>query len=605
MSFFKELKERNVVKVGAIYAITGWLVIQVASTVFPQFGIPDWAGRLVTLLIALGFPIALVMAWALELTPEGIKRAESSVGEKRMWSISIVLALIAIAWFEFGTPGQGTGVEDAAPKSIAVLPFVDLSPEQDQEWFTDGLTEEVLNSLARTPDLLVSSRTSSFSYKNSEKPLTVIADELGVAHVLEGSVRRVGDKIRVTSQLIRAKDGFHLWSENIDGDASDIIEIQERVATEIARAMDTAMDPKALEEMMAAGTRSVRAYELYLKANAVREAAFVSGELSLNRDILDYLKQAVEEDPTFPAAWQALASYWFGSLELTRQGLRTVTESYEERRENFAEAINMAIQHARNPVDRLDYEYTRALVLRDWRTALEKLRAYMAERPNDQENCGNLGTMAVRLSDQAVAREAIAICQKQTETGVEPAETAATMIIFAHRAGIHEFTLPMYEKYKKDIRKKVTTSYQYHRALLWAGELEAATELYPLLRNPNYTYRHIPMMRQACAEGRRADAEAVFEKLQEQDNDANSITARWLAFMMLGEEDKAEAIVSEFDTPELADLQTAWLLYPQFDPKPHPYLMEILERNQVTRSPVRAETFRCPPADGQLEEDAE
>ena len=155
--------------------------------------------------------------------------------------------------------------EASAPKSIAVLPFADLSQAQDQEWFADGLTEEILNALAKTPDLLVSSRTSSFRYKGSTLDIPDIAKELGVAHVLEGSVRSSSNRIRVTAQLIRASDGFHIWSENYDRDLADMIEIQEDLALNIANALETTMDPEALAAMLNTGTRSVEAYEAYLR----------------------------------------------------------------------------------------------------------------------------------------------------------------------------------------------------------------------------------------------------------------------------------------------------------------------------------------------------
>ncbi|MEJ2273923.1 MAG: FlgO family outer membrane protein, partial [Woeseiaceae bacterium] len=271
--FLDELKRRNVVRVGIAYIVVGWLVFQVGEVLFPTFGAPEWIFKSVILLIALGFPFALVFAWAFELTPEGVKKTEEvdasasitpSTG-KRLNQITIVALVVALGYFVWQSqaedPAGETGsepvghavaaaVEETAEavtsaqiqhtppgqKTIAVLPFVNMSSSEEQEWFADGLTEEILNALARTPDLLVAARTSSFVYKDSDKEVTEIADSLGVAHVLEGSVRRSGDRLRVTAQLIRAGDGFHLWSQTYDRDFADLIDIQENVAFEIANA---------------------------------------------------------------------------------------------------------------------------------------------------------------------------------------------------------------------------------------------------------------------------------------------------------------------------------------------------------------------------------
>ena len=291
--FFDELKRRNVVRVGFAYLVVGWLVFQVGEVLFPTFGAPDWVFKSLILLIALGFPFALLFAWAFELTPEGIKKTEEvdastsitpNTGKKLNY-VTIAALVVALAYFIWERQ-SGHDVVDPMPevaavehqavetiaaekkgpgaRTIAVLPFVNMSSDKEQEWFADGLTEEILNSLARTPDLLVSARTSSFAYKGSSKDITEIADALGVAHVLEGSVRRSSDRIRVTAQLIRAKDGFHLWSENYDRDFADLIDIQENVAFAIASALETAMDPEALARMVSAGTASIPAYEAYL-----------------------------------------------------------------------------------------------------------------------------------------------------------------------------------------------------------------------------------------------------------------------------------------------------------------------------------------------------
>src|SRR6056297_1855717 len=295
MSFFAELKRRKVVRVAVVYAATAFAVLQGADIMLPQMGVPEWGLSLVVALIVLGFPIALVLGWALELTPEGIKRTEATpsesseaatpalLGKRTLFASALLVVLglgIGAGWFlrPVGAPEAIPAEESAAApvatatavadKTIAVLPFADFSPARDHESFADGLTEETLNALARTPDLLVTARTSSFRYKDSTLDVPQIAAELGVAHVLEGSIRSTPQRIRVTAQLIRAADGFHLWSQTYDRDPADMIEIQEDLARNIALAMETTMDPQALSDMARVGTRSVEAYQAYIRGIA-------------------------------------------------------------------------------------------------------------------------------------------------------------------------------------------------------------------------------------------------------------------------------------------------------------------------------------------------
>jgi TolB-like protein len=290
MSLFSELKRRNVFRVAIAYLIASWLLLQLADILIPMLTLPEWVARLIFLLLLILFIPTLIGAWALELTPEGLK-LEKDVDRdasitpntgKKLNAVTIgVLALAVVVLMidkVYLSNDSSPDVTASVDKSIAVLPFADLSQAQDQEWFADGLAEEILNALARTPDLMVASRTSTFAYKGSDKDLRVIANELGVAHVLEGSVRRAGERLRVTAQLIRASDGFHLWSENYDRDAADVIDMQEDLAIKIAGAMETTMDPEALKNMLSAGTQSVDAYQAYLRGIAIQIQVAASGE---------------------------------------------------------------------------------------------------------------------------------------------------------------------------------------------------------------------------------------------------------------------------------------------------------------------------------------
>ena len=250
MSFFTELKRRNVIRVGVAYAVAAWVLLQVFDVIGEILELPSWGGKLILTILVIGFFVALIVAWAYELTPEGVK-LESEVDRKTSNTAStgqklniaiIVLMTVAIGYLLFdklylssrsvdlNNPGPTTsdtrraktGRITSGPDnvSIAVLPFVDLSQEGNQEWFANGSAEEIINALVRIPDLRVAARTSSFRYRDSDKTVMEIGTELGVAHVLEGSVRSSADRIRVTVQMIRTEDGFHVWSDNYDRESA-------------------------------------------------------------------------------------------------------------------------------------------------------------------------------------------------------------------------------------------------------------------------------------------------------------------------------------------------------------------------------------------------
>ncbi|NNE06718.1 MAG: adenylyl cyclase, partial [Xanthomonadales bacterium] len=292
MSLLEELKRRNVIRVAVAYVVVAWLLAQVLELVFDSFGTPDWVMKTVLALLAAGLALAVFFAWAFELTPEGLKRekevdrAQSITGQtgQKLNRVIIALMALALAYFAYdkfvlgGPPDAATldsAAQAAAPaatqttpepeKSIAVLPFVDMSPEQDQDYFTDGLTENLLNALARLNELKVAGRTSSFAFKGKNEDLRSIGAQLGVAHVLEGSVQKSGERVRITAQLINAEDGYHLWSESYDRTLDDIFAVQDEIANEVAQAMQIALLGNRIESPPADSQHSGTAYNLYLK----------------------------------------------------------------------------------------------------------------------------------------------------------------------------------------------------------------------------------------------------------------------------------------------------------------------------------------------------
>jgi len=280
--FFEELKRRNVFKVATAYGIVSWLLIQISDTVFPRLHLPDWTVTFVIILVLIGFPIALIFTWSFELTPEGIKKTEE-VDKNRSFTkrtgaklnrIIIGVLILALGYFiyesRFSKSSEttesviATSENTTVEQSVAVLPFADLSEKKDQEWFSDGLTEEILNSLARLPQLKVASRTSAFEFKGTNEDIKIIADKLGVAHIVEGSVRRIGDQLKLTAQLIRASDGFHIWSQTYDRSTADLFEVQEDIAEKIANALDIYLDEQKRQLMFSLNGNRYYLYFLVL-----------------------------------------------------------------------------------------------------------------------------------------------------------------------------------------------------------------------------------------------------------------------------------------------------------------------------------------------------
>ncbi|MGA9573075.1 MAG: hypothetical protein WBS20_03910, partial [Lysobacterales bacterium] len=326
MSLFKELKRRNVFRVGIAYTVATWLLIQVTDTVFPRIGLPDSAVTLVIALLMIGFIPALIFAWAFEMTPDGLKREKDvdrdesitpQTGRKldRMiiGIMAVVIAYLVLDRFVLTddakpstqpTETQTAAVEPAKDEgpSVAVLPFVNMSGDADNEYFSDGLTETLLNMLAQLPDLRVAARTSSFAFKGKDVGIPEIAKALNVAHVLEGSVQKSGNRVRITAQLIRAGDGFHVWSKNYDRTLEDIFAIQDEIATDVAGVLDKAL-LNGGATIAHIETSDVGAYDTYLRA--MKQQAIGSyGSLS-NAESL--FKQALGADPGFIDAKLGLA----------------------------------------------------------------------------------------------------------------------------------------------------------------------------------------------------------------------------------------------------------------------------------------------------------
>ena len=313
-SFFQELKRRNVFKIAVSYAVVGWLLIQVATQTLPFFEIPVWVIRLVIVVVIVGFPISLIVAWAFQLTPEGIKRDEAaSDGPPRTkgsqaW-IYIVIAgcFLSVGLFLLGryTASKTTSTESNSGKSIAVLPFENRSEDKANAYFADGIQDEILTRLAKIGDLKVISRTSTMRYKSSPENLSEIAKQLGVEHVLEGSVQKAGEQVRVTVQLIRGATDTHVWAETYDRKLGDILAVESEIAETIARALNATLTPHEQQAVSAKPTNNAAAYEEYLRGLALwNKATSLPGDTD---EIVRHLSQAVELDPKFALGWSFLS----------------------------------------------------------------------------------------------------------------------------------------------------------------------------------------------------------------------------------------------------------------------------------------------------------
>jgi len=335
VSVFNELKRRNVLRVAAAYVVVAWAIIQVTVTLRELFpGTPLWIGQTLSVLLALGVVPVLLFAWFYELTPEGFKR-DSEVGDNRSYAdatgrkliyVTVAAIIIGVAFFawtrdpEEPLVAQSTPAQEITANSVAVLPFVNMSADPDNEYFSDGLTETLLHLLAQVRDLKVAARTSSFAFKGKDNDIRAIGVALGVAHVLEGSVQRTGDRIRITAQLIRAADGFHVWSENYDRDLTDIFVLQDDIAEQVGvQLLASVLNPAEAVRRRGIGTRNIQAYDLYLRARAETHRANFAALQSAE----GYLRAALVEDPDFIDARAQLASL----LELqVSVGMRPFTE---------------------------------------------------------------------------------------------------------------------------------------------------------------------------------------------------------------------------------------------------------------------------------------
>ena len=353
-AFFGELKRRNVYKVAVAYGVVGWLLIQVATQVFPFLEIPNWAIRLVILVIAVGFPVALLIAWAFELTPEGIKRTEVADAARQhshggVWIVVVlVAATLSLGLFLLGryTAGRGTTrlseVATVVPgKSIAVLPLINESGDPKDEYFSDGLSEELIAALAQISGLKVIGRSSSFRFKDRTEEPKTIGEKLGVSTLLEGTVRKQGDRVRIVAELINAADGIEVWNRTFDHELKDIFAVQQEIAKAVAESLRvTLLGSEEKSAQMA--TNSVEAHNAYLQGHfySVRRNA------EDYRKAIDYFDQAIQLDSSYALAYAERSEVWTVMGDLTGQRSTAFSKARSDAEKAVAIAPSLAEAHA-------------------------------------------------------------------------------------------------------------------------------------------------------------------------------------------------------------------------------------------------------------------
>lgn len=435
MSFITELKRRNVVRMALLYAVAGWVILQIADVLFEQLGVPPWAFRLVFGLLLLGFPVALIFSWIFELTPEGLKRTEdvapgeSVVGHtgQRMNVLIVVLLVIAIGLLvadrffpsgdvagaelaktdELPVSGEPSGATAAPEATIAVLPFVNMSDDPENEYFSDGLSEELLNTLVKNGGLKVTGRTSSFAFRGQNVDLREIGDVLNVANVLEGSVRKAGNRVRITAQLVETRNGYHLWSETFDRELDDIFAIQAEIAAQVANAMHVTL----LGESSVVESSDPKAYEEYLRGVYVLQRN--PDELEPLNRAQAHFEKALAIDPEYVDALAGMFRVWDRK---NRNGLGEFLESFERMEQIAGELERLAPDNDRTlsaigRIATVNFDYARSAeylgkaaarypasvaVLGEYATALSILRRY-PEAIEIIEKAGSLDPLSLDI----------------------------------------------------------------------------------------------------------------------------------------------------------------------------------------------------------------
>jgi adenylate cyclase len=553
MNFFSELKRRNVYKVAVAYLVVAWLVIQAASILLPTFDAPSWAMKVIVLLLVLGFPAALIFSWAFEITPEGIVReteveATKSITRKtgrKIVAITTVLAVIAAGLFVFqllrtrstsAFAGPSADRSSSLPagavpnKSIAVLPFDNLSRDPDNAYFCEGVQDEILTRLAKVADLKVISRTSTQHFKSAPENLPEIAKKLGVMHILEGSVQKAGDRVRVNVQLINAMNDAHLWADTFDRQLTDIFAVESEIAKTIAETLQARITGSEKSSIAKAPTTNPEAYELYLKGRFFwnkRSGADL-------RKAIDYFNQAIAKDPKYALAYTGLADSYMLLPNYDFSGT-PVRESIAPARVAIEKALDLDDSLAeayasRGLLDTVELQLERAVV--DFARAIELKPNYATAH-----HWLMLGQLALGRFDPALAEGKRAL-------ELDPLSVIINADVSWTYACAHQF-----DEAEKRVRKTLEIDPRFFLAHYYLGGIlqlqghlnEAIPEFQKSVDLNNDAYS-IAMLGQAYArDGQKAEAQKILARLTEESKSRYVSPYAW-ALLYNGFGDKERAI---------------------------------------------------------------
>jgi TolB-like protein/Tfp pilus assembly protein PilF len=374
-NFFGELKRRNVYKVAIAYAVVAWLLMQAASQIFPFFEIPNWAVRLVVLLLIMGFPVALILAWAFELTPEGLKRTEVAdelprkSQRNRAWIYVVIIAgAVAASLFFFGRYTSLKQGAEMSEKSIAVLPFENRSEDKANAYFAEGVQDEILTRLSKIADLKVTSHTSTQHYKSVPENLAEIAKQLGVAHILEGSVQKSGDAVRVNVQLIKVANNSHVWAETFDRKLTDIFSVESDVAKAIADQLRAHITRQEEQVIAAKPTKNIEAYDAYLRGRYFWNKRTSDGI----KHAIEHFQQSIERDPDFALGHAGLADSY---IALTFYNFAAPHETMPKAKESAITALalddTLAEAHASLAHILMNYDWNWSAAEKEFKRSIE------------------------------------------------------------------------------------------------------------------------------------------------------------------------------------------------------------------------------------------
>lgn len=512
------------------------------------------------------------------------RKSRLSLAAFGLLAVVAVVTSILFLW----TAGQRQ--KAAHPKSVAILPLADLTPGDGRDWFAEGMTEEIVATLSRTPDIQIASRKAAADLAARGLEPREVGQALNVAHIVEGSVREDGERVRVSIRLTRTSDRVQVWAQNFDRERAEILEIQQTIAFDIAQALKTVLDPDRLRAMLSAGTRSPEAYDAYLEALAFNTRSLREGSIDDARRAADAIERARALDPDFALAHWLAAQRWFvNSTQLDASAVGEGLSSAEQLANYFAR-VDAAIAAAPNETEALKFRSARAAMRLQLRPAYDLLRQYLDQRPRDADAWDQFATLAAYVGDgEGMALAAKRIHDLSMEAGA-PLSRAIT--ISAMAMDLAGATRRAREQLAIN-PDNALTNYQAHRALIWSGRIDEARPALEAVRASSIGRGNklLAEIRQACAEGRLDEA----RKFRAEIDRGADISTRWQAAKLLGDDAGARALLLPLDDADGLPELIQYLFQPTFEPRDFPALMARLDIEGVEPRAAADTPARCRP----------